>query len=121
MNNRAPAKSRQLRQRGSHESGGDLAAGPLIEQHGTHRGIVHVYLLRVGDAHRQATRGGRAGLDLFAPAHEMREVVNVLAHPLPRISPADTRHIGDRILAGEERAIATRLFITPNRRLTSSV
>src|SRR5437588_10821217 len=78
-------------------------SGGLAEQDGAlFRGAnaaqIRIYLLRLG----VGTFDRRAGTDRFEPALELREIFQLLALALVRHDPRVNRHVGDRIVAGDE-------------------
>src|SRR5205823_5964352 len=60
---------------------------------------------RVGDADIESALGRRPRLDRLLPALEVGEFLDVLSLALPAQRPSDTRHVGDRIFAGQEIAV----------------
>src|SRR6195256_2725266 len=49
--------------------------------------------------------GGRTIVDGLEPAFEVREILELLSLPLVRHDPGVGRNIGDRVRAGDERAV----------------
>src|SRR3954449_623838 len=67
--------------------------------------VIRIDLLGLG----VGTHGGGPLADGLEPALQMREVVDVLALVLVRHDPGIARHVGDRVIAGDELAVGQAL------------
>src|SRR5450756_2535873 len=89
-----------------HHRGG-LAEQQLALFLGADRGLAEIRIDLLGPG--IGAHGGGALADGFQPALQMREVVDVLALVLVRHHPGIARHVGDRIVAGDEFAVGETL------------
>src|SRR5580704_4275743 len=78
----------------------------LAEQRGPHLRIADVDVAGGLDAQRKAALDRGSLTQGPEPALQMRELLDVLPLQLPTAHPADARHVGDRIFAGEEFVLA---------------
>src|SRR4051812_17999723 len=75
----------------------------LVEKHGLRRFVVGQVLAgTLGCSDLDAALDGRAGQHGLQPPLEMRELLDVLALPLPALGPSHARDVGDRVVAGEK-------------------